>query len=110
MAYRQADFAITCAGAGTLAELAAAGLPALLIPLSTAARDHQAINAAAFARSGAGWWTRETEFAPQEQAVRLASFLRDPSAWSAASSQAHALARPDAAALIANDLARFTCR
>src|SRR5262249_57700365 len=43
-AYRWADVAIACAGAVTLAELAVVALPALLVPLATAALDHQRAN------------------------------------------------------------------
>ena len=52
-AYAAADLVIARAGAMTLAELAILGKPALLIPLPTAADDHQSKNAAAFADAGA---------------------------------------------------------
>jgi UDP-N-acetylglucosamine--N-acetylmuramyl-(pentapeptide) pyrophosphoryl-undecaprenol N-acetylglucosamine transferase len=52
LVYRISDFAICRAGAMTLSELAAAGLPAILIPFSHAAADHQLKNAQTFAEGG----------------------------------------------------------
>jgi len=52
-AFAQAGLVICRAGAGAVAELAAAGKPAILVPLPTAADQHQLRNAEAFARSGA---------------------------------------------------------
>ncbi|HEX7598554.1 MAG TPA: undecaprenyldiphospho-muramoylpentapeptide beta-N-acetylglucosaminyltransferase, partial [Polyangia bacterium] len=52
-AYHQASVVVARAGALTLAELAIAGRPAILIPLPTAADDHQNKNAARFAQAGA---------------------------------------------------------
>ncbi len=52
IAYQASDFAICRAGAMTLAELAAAGLPAILIPLATAAGNHQLKNAQAVGAAG----------------------------------------------------------
>jgi UDP-N-acetylglucosamine--N-acetylmuramyl-(pentapeptide) pyrophosphoryl-undecaprenol N-acetylglucosamine transferase len=51
-AYRTADLAVSRAGALTLAELAAARLPAVLVPLPTAAGDHQTVNARSLAAKG----------------------------------------------------------
>jgi UDP-N-acetylglucosamine--N-acetylmuramyl-(pentapeptide) pyrophosphoryl-undecaprenol N-acetylglucosamine transferase len=53
-AYRWADLAVVRGGAGTLTELAVAGVPALVVPLADAANDHQAANARAFVECGAG--------------------------------------------------------
>jgi len=52
-AYAQADLVVARAGALTLAELAIAGRAAILVPLPTAADDHQSKNAARFAEAGA---------------------------------------------------------
>jgi len=57
----QADFAVTRAGAGTLWETAANGLPALFIPYPYAARDHQYYNAKHFADQGLGFVARQSE-------------------------------------------------
>ena len=60
-AYAVADLALTRAGAMTTAELCAWGIPALLIPLPTAAADHQTANARALAEAGAARWIPESE-------------------------------------------------
>jgi UDP-N-acetylglucosamine--N-acetylmuramyl-(pentapeptide) pyrophosphoryl-undecaprenol N-acetylglucosamine transferase len=52
-AFARADLVICRAGAGALAELAAAGKPAILVPLPSAADDHQLRNAEAFTKAGA---------------------------------------------------------
>jgi UDP-N-acetylglucosamine--N-acetylmuramyl-(pentapeptide) pyrophosphoryl-undecaprenol N-acetylglucosamine transferase len=52
-AYTWADIVVCRAGASTLAELAAIGLPAVLVPYPFSADDHQAVNAEALARVGA---------------------------------------------------------
>jgi len=72
-AYEWADVAITAAGAVTLAELAAAGVPALAVPLSTAAEDHQTANARAFAAAGHGHWTSERDWDVDSLSTWLAS-------------------------------------
>lgn len=52
LAYAAADVALCRAGAGTVAELAAAGLPSILVPYPHAPRDHQTANARPLARAG----------------------------------------------------------
>jgi UDP-N-acetylglucosamine--N-acetylmuramyl-(pentapeptide) pyrophosphoryl-undecaprenol N-acetylglucosamine transferase len=102
-AYRWADFAIVRSGSGTLAELAACGLPALLVPLPTAAGDHQTVNAMAFAEAGGGWWIREADWQVQAQAVRLAALLRDANALTGMAERARCLATPEAASVLVAD-------
>ncbi len=99
-AYRWCDFVIARAGAGTIAELAIAGVPALLVPLREAADDHQALNAAAFAATGAGFWIREEQWNDEDVAAQVGAIVNDPFVWRAASSAARRLATPDAAELI----------
>jgi UDP-N-acetylglucosamine--N-acetylmuramyl-(pentapeptide) pyrophosphoryl-undecaprenol N-acetylglucosamine transferase len=101
-AYRWADLVITRAGAGAIAETAAAGVPALLVPLADAAGDHQAANAAAVAAAGAGLAVRETAWRDEALAERVATLLT-PRAWTAAAAAARGLATPDAAARIVAD-------
>jgi UDP-N-acetylglucosamine--N-acetylmuramyl-(pentapeptide) pyrophosphoryl-undecaprenol N-acetylglucosamine transferase len=102
-AYRFAHFVISNAGAVTLAELAATGLPSLQVPLAAAADDHQTANAMRFAQEGGGWWVAEREWDPDRLAIRLHALLCDPAAWLDAARRAHALATPAAARLIVAD-------
>jgi UDP-N-acetylglucosamine--N-acetylmuramyl-(pentapeptide) pyrophosphoryl-undecaprenol N-acetylglucosamine transferase len=96
-AYERADFAITCAGAGTLAELAAAGIPALAVPLGCAARDHQRANAQAFAAVTRLWWIPEESWDEPAMAERLAGLATDPAALAAAGARMRSAATPMAA-------------
>jgi len=96
-AYRWADFVISCAGATTLAELAVVGLPVLIIPMRSAARNHQFDTARAFsARTGASW-AAEDAWDPQRFAADIASVLRDREVWLAASNRIRNFAVPGAA-------------
>jgi UDP-N-acetylglucosamine--N-acetylmuramyl-(pentapeptide) pyrophosphoryl-undecaprenol N-acetylglucosamine transferase len=96
-AYRRADFAICAAGAGTLAEIAALGLPALIVPMSGVADDHQAANARVFAERTGVLWVREADWQEAGLADALARTIADRGAWLAAAAGMRAAARPDAA-------------
>src|SRR6185369_6230383 len=64
---------VSRAGASTVAELTAAGRPAVMVPLPHSIDDHQAANAAALAEAGGGWIAPQKDF----DAARLAGLLTD---------------------------------
>jgi UDP-N-acetylglucosamine--N-acetylmuramyl-(pentapeptide) pyrophosphoryl-undecaprenol N-acetylglucosamine transferase len=105
-AYAWADLAICRAGALTLAELCAVGLPAVLVPFPSAVDDHQTRNADVLVAAGAARLVVEGErFAERLRAVLGELLAGDPEACRARlESMAHAargLAKPEAAARIA---------
>ena len=75
-AYAAASLVVARAGAMTLAELSAAGKPAILVPFPQAAEDHQTLNAKRHAASGAARVLPEAELTPE----RLAAWIRELSA------------------------------
>ena len=79
-AYAASDLAITRAGAMTTAELAAWGIPPILIPLPTAAADHQTVNAKALSAAGAARWIPQSELTTDRLDSTVRELLRDPSA------------------------------
>jgi UDP-N-acetylglucosamine--N-acetylmuramyl-(pentapeptide) pyrophosphoryl-undecaprenol N-acetylglucosamine transferase len=101
-AYRWADLVVARSGAGTIAEIAAAGVPALLVPLADAAGDHQAPNADAIAATGGAIVVREAGWQCDPLAAQVAALLGD-AAWTAMAAAARRRARPDAAARIVAD-------
>ncbi len=76
--YRGATLAIASAGAGTLAELSAAGVPSLLVPLRGAANDHQSANAREYASRTGARVILTGEWNPAEIAARLQAIVSDP--------------------------------
>jgi UDP-N-acetylglucosamine--N-acetylmuramyl-(pentapeptide) pyrophosphoryl-undecaprenol N-acetylglucosamine transferase len=92
-----ADLVVARAGALTLAELAAAGRPAILVPLAAATHGHQAENARAFAEAGAALLLPEAELTGERLAAEVRRLLSAPEKLSAMAQAARALSRPDAA-------------
>jgi UDP-N-acetylglucosamine--N-acetylmuramyl-(pentapeptide) pyrophosphoryl-undecaprenol N-acetylglucosamine transferase len=95
-----ADLAVTRAGAATLAELCARGLPAVLIPSPHVTRDHQTLNARLLERAGAAVHVGEARLA--EAADLVERLLADPAALSRMARAARDLARPEAAQRLAD--------
>jgi UDP-N-acetylglucosamine--N-acetylmuramyl-(pentapeptide) pyrophosphoryl-undecaprenol N-acetylglucosamine transferase len=99
-AYRHCDFAICRAGAMTVAELACAGVPAVLVPFPFAVDDHQTGNAAFLADARAAWLMPQKELTAEKLAALIGGL--DRAALAAMSDRARALARPDATARVAD--------
>ena len=74
-----AHLVIGRAGASSVAELAASGRPAILVPLPQAMDDHQTANAETVVEAGGGWCIPETEMSAGSLAGRIASLLDEPS-------------------------------
>jgi UDP-N-acetylglucosamine--N-acetylmuramyl-(pentapeptide) pyrophosphoryl-undecaprenol N-acetylglucosamine transferase len=104
-AYAACDLAVTRAGAMTTAELCAWAIPSVLIPLPTAAADHQSANARSLAAAGAARWIPEREATPERLGAEVLGLLRDGTALDALSAAARARARPGAARHIAERVA-----
>jgi UDP-N-acetylglucosamine--N-acetylmuramyl-(pentapeptide) pyrophosphoryl-undecaprenol N-acetylglucosamine transferase len=98
------DLAISRAG-GTVWELAAAGVPSILVPYPYATSDHQALNAQHFAEGGGAIVVREGELALVPGLVD--ELLADPERLGRMSAAMRALARPNAAEEIADEIVRL---
>ena len=105
-----AHLVIARAGASTVAELAVAGRPAILIPLPNAIDDHQRANAAALAAAGGAWVADQVGLTPQILASRIESLLLQPGLLVAAAAAAARQGRPDAAAALADLVQRSALR
>jgi UDP-N-acetylglucosamine--N-acetylmuramyl-(pentapeptide) pyrophosphoryl-undecaprenol N-acetylglucosamine transferase len=100
-AYAAADLALTRAGAMTTAELFAWRIPAILVPLPTAAADHQTHNARALAAAGAAIHLPQSELTAERLDREIRSLLSDAPTMARLAAGASARARPDAAETIA---------
>ena len=96
-AFRRADLVICRAGAGAIAELAAAGKPAILVPLPHAADQHQLRNAEAFEKAGAAVLVLDQEMDPGRLFEEVAKLQSQPELLKRMGERARAFAHPDAA-------------
>ena len=94
--FAEASLVLARSGASTVAELAAARKPSLLIPFALAADDHQRRNAEALASTGAAQMLLERDVSPDRLLSELVTLLRDQEALTAMSRQAAEFARPNA--------------
>ena len=107
---KAADVVIARAGATTLAELAASGTPAILVPLPTATDDHQRKNAAVVAHAGAAVVVEERGLNGDTLAAAISALVSDEQRRRDMASAARRLARPDAAARIADRVEELALR
>ncbi len=101
-AYAWADLVICRAGALTVAEVAAAGLPAIFVPFPWAVDDHQTANARPMADAGAAALIPETELSDESLAGLLRQWLSSRDDLRKRALKSRELARPDALARITN--------
>src|SRR6202451_3516877 len=105
-AFARADLVVCRSGASTVAEITAAGKPAIFVPFPRAADDHQRVNAEALAQSGAAVVVEESKLEGVWLAETIAALLGDRSRLVRMSEAARALAHPNAASDIAAMAAR----
>jgi UDP-N-acetylglucosamine--N-acetylmuramyl-(pentapeptide) pyrophosphoryl-undecaprenol N-acetylglucosamine transferase len=105
-AFAQADLVVCRSGASTVAEITAAGKPAIFVPFPRAADDHQRVNAEALARVGAAVVVEESKLEGVWLAETIAALLCDARRLQAMREAARELAHPNAA----RDIARLAAR
>ena len=96
-AFRRADLVICRAGAGAIAELAAAGKPSILVPLPHAADQHQLRNAEAFEKAGAAILVLDNEMDGGRLFEEVAKLHSQPDLLKRMGERARVFAHPDAA-------------
>ncbi|NEX16662.1 MAG: undecaprenyldiphospho-muramoylpentapeptide beta-N-acetylglucosaminyltransferase [Halochromatium sp.] len=101
-AYAWADLVVCRSGALTVSELAAAGLPAILVPYPHAVDDHQVGNARWLSEAGAAQLLLQREMSAERLAALLEPLLSDPPLRLRMAQAARAKAQPDAAERIAD--------
>jgi UDP-N-acetylglucosamine--N-acetylmuramyl-(pentapeptide) pyrophosphoryl-undecaprenol N-acetylglucosamine transferase len=106
-AFAAADIVVSRAGMGTVSELAAAGKPSILVPLPTAADQHQLRNAEAMERIGAARMVLDAEFNGQRLVAEVMRLSQSPDLLNAMGEAARGFAKPDAARRAAEVLESF---
>lgn len=100
-AFRLADLIVSRSGAMTLSELTAAGKAALLIPLPSAADNHQEINARSLEKNNAAEVIIDNEFLADNLSAKLKYYMENPLALHVVGQEAKKLAQSDAVSRIA---------
>jgi UDP-N-acetylglucosamine--N-acetylmuramyl-(pentapeptide) pyrophosphoryl-undecaprenol N-acetylglucosamine transferase len=95
-AYAWADLVICRAGALTVAELSAAGLPAIFVPFPSAVDDHQTANAQPMAQAGAATVVQQSDLSDETLAGLLKNWLGSRDALLERARKSRSLAHPDA--------------
>jgi len=104
-AFARADLLLCRSGASTVAEIAAAGRPAIFVPFPRAADDHQRRNAEAIVQGGAAMLVPQAELTPERLAQVVTELLSDPKRLKEMAERARALSHHDAAGRVARMVA-----
>ena len=99
--FARADLLVCRSGASTVAEITAAGKPAIFVPFPHAADDHQNVNARALERAGAAVVVEESKLEAAYLVDTIAALISDPGRLQEMSSAARSLAHPRAVEEIA---------
>lgn len=102
LAYALADIVVCRAGASTLAEVTALGLPSVLVPYPHATADHQSANARSIEAAGAAVVVPDAEVDGPRLAAAVRSLTDDPARLATAGERARSLGRADAAEAVAD--------
>jgi UDP-N-acetylglucosamine--N-acetylmuramyl-(pentapeptide) pyrophosphoryl-undecaprenol N-acetylglucosamine transferase len=105
--YAAADVAVQRAGANTVAELALAGVPSVLVPLPGAPGDHQGANARAMASAGGAVVVPDEQLDGSRLAQELEALMSGPGLLGGMGEAARALGRSDATATVASLVERY---
>lgn len=106
-AFARADLLVCRSGASTVAEIAAAGKPAIFVPFPQAADDHQRRNAEAIVQGGGAVLIAQSELSPDRLARTLVEYLNEPLRLQQMGERARALSHHDAAGRVARMLAEL---
>jgi UDP-N-acetylglucosamine--N-acetylmuramyl-(pentapeptide) pyrophosphoryl-undecaprenol N-acetylglucosamine transferase len=99
--YAAADVVVSRAGATTVAELSAAGVPAILVPYPYARRDHQTANARSLERAGGALVVPNDEATPEHVARTIDMLLDEPGRLAMMSEKSKGFGKPEAGAVFA---------
>src|SRR5262249_17864409 len=106
--FARADLILCRSGASTVAEVTAAGKPAVFVPFPRAADDHQRVNAQALERAGAAVVLEETKLDDVWLVETIAVLMTEPSRLGRMGKAARALSHPNAAREIAEMAVELT--
>jgi UDP-N-acetylglucosamine--N-acetylmuramyl-(pentapeptide) pyrophosphoryl-undecaprenol N-acetylglucosamine transferase len=106
-AFARADLLVCRSGASTVAEITAAGKPAIFVPFPRAADDHQRRNAEAIAEGGAAVLLPQAELTPERLAGLVVELFGDPARLKRMAEKARALSHHDAAGRVARMVAEL---
>ena len=102
--YAAAEVIVGRSGAMSVAEFCAWGIPSILVPLPSAAADHQTANARAMADAGASVWFPERELTPKVLAGAVQDLMADPERLAEMARVSRGRGRPGAASEIVSDV------
>lgn len=108
--YSMADLVVARSGAASLSEISHYGLPSFLVPLPTAANDHQTHNARAFEREGAALVFEERKTEPRELVLQIENLLSDSQRKTRMGQAALKLAAEEAAEKVVEEIEKCSHR